>query len=129
MTIKVSERLATVRLIAQELEKRYNIDEIDDFTAAFGLARPGGSWENYYEYARQIISKADVSVLSEIIDDLGIESQTRILANRQMPAIWQNENKLRVFISHLSTEKLKATRLRDALQAHSMSAFVAHEDI
>ncbi len=36
---------------------------------------------------------------------------------------------MRVFVSHLSLEKQKATRLREALAPYGINAFVAHEDI
>lgn len=35
----------------------------------------------------------------------------------------------RLFISHLSVDKARATKLRDALQSRAISCFVAHEDI
>ena len=68
-------------------------------------------------------------MLSEMIDDLGIESLSTVSASIQPPSMWADGSKMRVFVSHLSLEKQKATRLRDTLVPYGMSAFVAHEDI
>lgn len=127
--MKVSERLGAVQQIATELEKRYSFTEIGEFTSAFGLQSSPPHWDDNYDYARQIVAKASVSILAEIVDDLGIEAFTGFTTIRQVPAIWEEGESLRVFISHLSSEKVKATRFRDAMRAKGMSGFVAHEDI
>ncbi len=44
------------------------------------------------------------------------------------PAFWE-ENKLRVFLSHLSKHKSWTTELQEALSKFGISAFVAHKDI
>ncbi len=36
---------------------------------------------------------------------------------------------MKVFISHLSQNKIYAKRLKDCLQSYNVVAFVAHEDI
>lgn len=126
---KVSERLDTVKRIASELESRYSSDEIVDFLTAFKLHSPWEEYETNYEYARRGVQKASPSVLSEIIEDLGIAAPAAFSTNRQMPGIWEGTDQLRVFISHLSSEKAKATRLRDVMRERGMAAFVAHEDI
>lgn len=126
---RVSQRLDTVRKIAAELDDRYSIEEIDEFASAFGLSADLGDWDNAYQYARRLIQSASPSILSEIVDDLGIDAPAEFSTNRQMPAIWESTDKLRVFISHLSSQKDKASRLRDVMQEKGMAAFVAHEDI
>lgn len=75
------------------------------------------------------LQSAPESVLGEIVDDLGIESLAQVSAAVQRPSAWANESRSRAFISHLSVDKQKATRLRDTLNPYGISAFVAHEDI
>jgi hypothetical protein len=46
-----------------------------------------------------------------------------------LPKNWQNTKAFRLFISHISKDKLIATRLKDALAQYDIAGFVAHEDI
>jgi len=43
--------------------------------------------------------------------------------------IWNNTNKFRLFISHMTKHKDKATRLKECLSSYAISGFVAHEHI
>lgn len=45
------------------------------------------------------------------------------------PHYWKNTKFFRLFISHISQDKAKATRLKECLSPYSISGFVAHEDI
>ena len=45
------------------------------------------------------------------------------------PRNWEDTTKLRCFISHLSQDRHKATRLKECLDIYGISGFVAHEDI
>lgn len=128
--MKVSERLSLNRQIANELAKRYSWAEAEQFLEAFGLStKDAGSWDDDTDYYRTILSRAGLGTLGEIVEDLGLPAFSDSAPIRQMPRIWTDTSKLRVFVSHLSVEKLKATRMRDCLAEHQMSAFVAHEDI
>jgi hypothetical protein len=127
--MKVSERLDLNRSIAAEITRRYSWREFHEFLEAFGLPDSPGSWEDEDDYVRQILAGASLSVLSEITEDLGLSAFAETAPARQLPAMWKDDTRLRVFVSHLSTEKEKATRIRDCMRAASMSAFVAHEDI
>ena len=127
--MKVSERLSLNRTVADELYRRFNIDEIVDFLTAFNLTFVPSQWQDGADYARQVLAKGTISILAEIVDDLGLGAFSETAVERQRPAMWTDGNRLRVFVSHLSSEKEKATRLRDCMKAVSMGAFVAHEDI
>lgn len=129
MQLKVSDRLAIADRIGRELQERYSYGEIDTYLNAFGVARPEGVTVNSkWIYAKSALGSASSSTLGEIVEDLGIEALATISAKTHLPEVWK-DSRLRVFISHLSTEKLKATRLRDALHSYGANAFVAHEDI
>lgn len=129
--MKVSERLATIQRISRELENRYNWPEACIFVQAFC---PGAhTYQNDYDRISDMVSfnlsGVEPSVLGEIIDDLGMESIGHISAAIQPPRAWADTSKFRVFISHLSKDKEKAHRLREALSTYNVSAFVAHDDI
>lgn len=129
--MKVSEKLALVQRISEELQNRYNFGQAYAFVSAFFPNRIGWSadYENIDALVSSCLSNAEVSVIGEIIDDLGIESLGHISTAIQRPKAWEGIDGFRVFISHLSKDKDKATRLRDALKKYGVSAFVAHEDI
>lgn len=129
MQLKISEKLAIIDRIGRELQERYTLSEINTYLDAFGVRRPTDVTSNSkWVYAKSALGPVSVSVLGEIVEDLGIEALATISAKTHPPEVWK-DGKLRVFISHLSAEKLKATRLRDSLFAYGATAFVAHEDI
>lgn len=131
MQLKVSDRLAIIDRLGSELQSRYTYQEIDSYLEAFSLHVYGAqaAFASKKLYAKSGLNHASTATLGEIIEDLGIEALTTISARANMPALWSDSSKLRVFISHLSTEKAKAMRTRDALALYGMSCFVAHEDI
>lgn len=129
--MKTSERLAVIKRISSELNERYDYQEVSVFLRAF-IPRFRADFNDYFnvgDLSSYALSDVDESVLGEIVDDLGIEALGAIAAAVQPPAIWSDESRLRVFVSHLSLEKKKAMRLRDTLSPYGISAFVAHEDI
>ena len=129
--MKVSARMALIERLGSELQDRYGFPQAFAFLRAFSL-RPSGNFddfENVKDLVFYALSDAKESVLSEMIDDLGIEALSHISASIQPPSMWADDMKMRVFVSHLSIEKQKATRLRDTLAPYGLSAFVAHEDI
>ena len=129
--MKVSERIEVINRLSSELAQRYSWDETWHFLQAFrvSLVNVPGNATKTKQLAFFALTSAEDSVLGEIVDDLGIESLGAIAARVQPPAMWVDDTKMRVFVSHLSLEKQKATRLRDTLAPYGMSAFVAHEDI
>jgi len=129
--MKVSERLELVRRLSAELHERYTFPEAFHFLRAF-LPNFSVSYQdfgNVQQYASYSLSDANISVLGEMVDDLGMESIGHISAKIQHPKVWEDSEKFRVFISHISGDKDKAMRLRDCFAAYNVSAFVAHEDI
>lgn len=75
------------------------------------------------EYIKYKISEFSGNELLEILDYLIKRKNVQ-----QLPSFWDNDN-LKVFISHLSKDKIKASRLSDELNKYNISSFVAHEDI
>lgn len=129
--MKQSERIAIVQRLTREISSRYDFLQAASFLKAF-FPRAHTFFDDYEDVEKMVSSNllsVPDSILGEMIDDLGIESATHIAAAAQKPAIWSDDKFLRAFISHLSKDKLIATRLRDALAIFGISGFVAHEDI
>ncbi len=129
--MKQSERITIVQRLTKEISSRYDFPQAASFLKAF-YPRAHTYFDDYENVEEMVSSNLlDVpdSVLGEMIDDLGIESAAHIAAAVQRPTIWSDDEPMRAFISHLSKEKLRATRLREALTSYGISAFVAHEDI
>lgn len=129
--MKVSEKLATIRRIAEEINARYNWSEASTFLRAFykDAHTYQSDYDSILEMALENLAQVDISVLGEMIDDLGIESVAHISSTIQRPRVWENNDKFKVFLSHVSKDKDKAHRTREALSAYNIAAFVAHDDI
>lgn len=120
-----SERIKHIKEIAIELAKE-EWALIDLTLKQFGLPWTdrwsGGGKENY---VIEMLSGAKDEPLLGLAKHLGLASQ---LETPNEPAFWQS-GEARVFLSHLARNKVDASQLRDQLQRHGISAFVAHEDI
>lgn len=129
--MKVSEKLATIRRVAEEINARYNWSEASIFLRAFfkDAHTYQNDYDSIFDMAAENLAQVDISVLGEMIDDLGIESVAYISSTIQRPRVWENTDKFRLFLSHLSKDKDKAHRTREALSAYNIAAFVAHDDI
>lgn len=125
--MKISERLALIDKIARELQSRFTFSQLDDYLTASGIAYPQNVTANSkWVYSRAALAPLPPSKIVEIADDLGIGAQGAALS---APANWSGTSLFRLFISHISKEKIKATRLKDCLAPFGVSGFVAHEDI
>jgi len=80
-------------------------------------------------YSKQAIQNVPDAKIIEIAEDLEIPVSSLATTVRTPPANWKDTHRFRLFISHISAEKLKATRLKDCLEPYAISGFVAHEDI
>ncbi|MEM6858306.1 MAG: toll/interleukin-1 receptor domain-containing protein [Pseudomonadota bacterium] len=129
--MKVSERLTTIQLISREIQSRYNWGEATTFIRAF-CENPhtyADDYESVSEMMSYNLGEVQPSVLGEIVDDLGLDAIGHISASIQPPKVWSETDKFRVFISHISEDKDRAHRLREALSAYNVSSFVAHDNI
>ncbi len=90
----------------------------------------GGDWDvSNRQYVKSALYPAPPETVLAIAEELDIEIARGQAASAVPPRAWQGTNKFRLFISHISKDKDKATRLRDCLVAHAISGFVSHEDI
>ncbi|WP_161596982.1 toll/interleukin-1 receptor domain-containing protein [Rhizobium glycinendophyticum] len=65
----------------------------------------------------------------DLLPELGVTNEQLITENDRPPRNWEGSVSFRLFISHVSVDNLKATRLKECLVPYSISGFVAHEDI
>lgn len=125
-----SQRLQLISDIARALQSRFVTTDINAFFDGHGLAHSGETMvSSKWAYAKDILAKAPDTELLEIAEDMGVVVPPAVVGQALPPQIWRDRSKFRLFISHISVDKGKATRLRDCLAAHGIAGFVAHEDI
>lgn len=128
--MRVSEQLEIVSKIARELQSRYTYIQIDVFLRAFGIVPPGnhGNFGSKWTYSEAALTGVSKELIVKIANELEIASPSGTIYSTP-PANWSGVSDLKLFISHISAEKMKATRLKDCLAPFGISGFVAHEDI
>ena len=127
--MKVSEKLDLIETISTELQARFSYDEIDAFLMEFEVPKRDYNGTNSKRvYAKHQLASQPLSKILKIAEDLDIAASVDSYVS-EPPANWAATTKLKLFLSHISKDKDKATRLRDCLAPLGVSAFVAHEDI
>jgi TIR domain len=127
--MRASQKLALTDSVARELEKRYSFIEIDTFLNEFKVDTPHQFGNNKISYVKQTLHGIEAATLVKMAEDLEITVPTARAAVLRPPRNWPDETNFRLFISHISAAKDKATRLRDCLTPYHISGFVAHQDI
>lgn len=126
------QKVELINGIAKELQSRYTFDDIDILLSSYQVKHPSGS-PSYHSkriYAKEALAQVDNEIISNIANDLGVESSTpaaKMVVSP--PKIWQNIDGFKLFISHLAKHKDKAVKLKQALGGYNILSFVAHEDI
>ena len=116
--------------IATDLQTRWTFSQIDNFFAAAGVSTDGFEWGGSKKvYVEDILKHNTADTILKIAAELGIVANGASIQPLTPPKNWQDPKPFRLFISHISKDKLIATRLRDALKSYNVAAFVAHEDI
>jgi hypothetical protein len=132
--MSAAHKIAIIDAIAREMKRRYTLREIDGYLAEFKINTPI-EYHNYenarMSYVKEtlLLDRVEYSVLLKIADDLDLNTATARAATRHPPRYWPDDSKFRLFISHISADKIKATRLRECLKPYHISGFVAHQDI
>lgn len=116
--------------IGSELQQRYTFADIDGFFAALNIDTRHFEYGNSKRiYAKEVLKYAPEEDVLRIADELDLLVGTSRSAAVQPPANWRGTKDFRLFISHISKDKLIATRLKTALARYDIAGFVAHEDI
>jgi len=129
--MKFAQRQDLIDRLAREIQVRFKSYEIDQGLLQLGVTPPGGDLphNSKWAYAKVALANESVRKLLKIADELGVDVPTIAGGASLPPKMWEQVGGARLFVSHLSAHKSKATRLRDCLELHNVSAFVAHEDI
>jgi hypothetical protein len=128
--MRPSQKMTVIDAVAREMEKRYTFGEMDAYLAEFEIKTPY-SFQDFeeLEYAKTTLRGVDAATLAKMAEDLEISTIAARAAIIRPPRNWPDDTKFRLFISHISKDKDKATRLRDCLAPYDISGFVAHQDI
>lgn len=120
-----SERITLIKDIAVTLAKEeYRF--IDLVLNQFGLPT-AHSWSgSSVDYVLAMVQDADSDTLLQVADHFRLLAPGAVVVPTS--DAWEPDH-FRLFISHLSTDRENATKLRDALKPFSISSFVAHLDI
>lgn len=120
------ERIALIK----DISKAMKIEEWPMIDLTFRQFRlpTTDSWNGDKEsYIIQSIESANPKILDELALHLGItREQTRL--DEIDVHCWQNR-RFRLFMSHLASDKVRASELQQALDHYYISSFVAHVDI
>jgi len=100
---------------------------IDLTLSQFGLPISDGWNGTKVEYILQMCKGGNDNVLVELAQHVGFQLDEAPKPGID-PPFWQ-KRMFRVFISHLSAERVYAAQLQQALTAYGISGFVAHNDI
>ena len=127
--MKVSDRLELIDKIGREIQTRYSFSEVDGYLGAFGVSAPENAPTNSkWLYVKSALRTVDLATVLEIAHDLDLATPHASIP-LDPPANWLGTDRFRLFISHISKDKLKATRLKECLTPYGIAGFVAHEDI
>lgn len=120
--------------IGGQLQERYTFKDIDAFFAAMNISTDGlsdlrGGSNSKRTYVKAILARLPEADVLRVAGELDLVPAGAIFSQVVPPKNWQDTKGFRLFISHISKDKLKATRLKDALAKYDITGFVAHEDI
>lgn len=128
--LRPTQRIEVVDKISRKLQNSYSFSQIDVFLRAYGIISPDDAPINSKRlYVSASIGLESDETLYNIAEELEIEGDYKKPAGIGKPRNWENTKQFKLFISHLSKDKEKATRLRECLLKYEINAFVAHEDI
>lgn len=127
--MRITEKFGLIDKVARELQSRFTYTEIDAFLAEFGVDSPRNVTSNSkWVYAKSALLGSPEEKILRISQELDIISAASGIAVPP-PRNWEGSSLFRLFISHLSKDKEKATRTKECLEPYGFHCFVAHEDI
>lgn len=103
--------------------------DIDVYLSAHGIDCKGfePSTNSKWVYVKELLADAPQELVLTIADDL--EMEHAYTTNIPKEATFWKTGYFRLFLSHLASFKIQASRLQTALSKYGISSFVAHEDI
>jgi TIR domain len=125
-------KMELIDKIGRELQSRYRYEEINDFLAEFGIKPPppdSVGTNSKWVYSKAALRGVSTDTVLKIADELDLHARSPSGNRIIPPRNWKDTTQFRLFISHISKDKDKATRLKSCLVEHSINGFVIHEDI
>lgn len=128
--MRVSDKLALIDKIGRELQARFTFNELSAFLRGFRIAQPAFiDRSSKWVYSKNVLQDVADEIILQIAEELDLHTPVGAPTAANPPKNWRNAQYFRLFISHISTHKDKATRLKTCLELYGISGFVAHEDI
>lgn len=130
--MKRIERLDLIDRIGRELQLRMSYADINVYLAGFDVDtnKETSSVNSKWVYTKELLADVPDETILKLADELEIEHG--FVAPRDLDLsdskFWITGH-FRLFLSHLSSFKVKTAQLQKALRAYGISAFVAHDDI
>ncbi len=126
------ERFELIDRIGRELQSRMSYSDIDAFLPSFGVdtSKSTSSVNSKWVYVKELLSDEPSETIVKIADELEMDHPYVLTAANELTEshFWDSGH-FRLFLSHLSSFKENAGRLRTALMKYGISTFVAHVDI
>lgn len=130
--MKLLERFDLIDRVGRELQARMTYSDIDAYLSACGVdtSKSTSDVNSKWVYVKDSLADEDGQKIIEIADEVELEHGyvTRKDLSVDDSRFWM-PGYFRLFISHLSVDKKKASQLQQALKRFGISGFVAHEDI
>jgi TIR domain len=128
--VRASERISLIDKLGRALQARFRYEEIDTFLRHYKVQTPREITTNSkWVYSKDALRDVDTETLLKIAEELDVEFAASSKQAGMQPRNWNSQSGFRLFISHISEHKDKATRLKKCLAPYAISGFVAHEDI
>jgi hypothetical protein len=125
LMLRPTQKMTVIDRIARELEERYSFREIDAYLEEFKIGTPHEFGDSKVNYVKTTLRGVETTTILAMAEDLEIAIPGASAAALRAPHNWPDDSKFRLFISHISDARDKATRLRDCLVPYYISGFVA----
>jgi len=133
MTMKRIDRIKLVDRIGRELQSTMTYSDIKVYLSEFGVDTDISTTDNggsKWVYVKDLLANESEKTVFKIADELEIDHGYTYQTAVEIPdsKFWQ-PNHFRLFLTHLSTFKVKTAQLQNTLKEYGISSFVAHKDI
>lgn len=127
MALSASQRINIIKEVANRLEPE-DWPLIDLTLEQFGFPTSSSWTGTSHAYLIEHVSKGSDAQLIEIADHVGYVVEQPGASVIADPGYWHPEH-FRVFLSHLSAQKVFTAELQSELLSYGITSFVAHNDI
>lgn len=130
--MRVVDKFDLVSRIGRHLQEQMTYSDIDSYVSVFGvpLQTRSSSFNSKWIYVKELLNDQPVDLVIKIAEDLGLKHTLNASGKTQavVSRFW-TPGYFRLFISHLSADKVTAARFQQSLLKFGITSFVAHEDI